>query len=312
MRTSRIPVGLSTVVAALALAACGSEDGSGGSSASAEGASGKVAVVATTMQLQDFARQVGGERVEVTGILDAGAEPHEYEPTPSDADAVAEADVVLANGANLDGWLDDLLANAGADAARVDASKGIELLPTDEEGFPGDPHVWHDPANAKRMVDAVAAGLRRADPEGASAYARNATAYKARLDEMAATIRREFAAVPAGERKIVTTHDALGYFARAYDVEVVGAVLPSVTTQTETSGRRIRELVDTIRAQDVRAIFTEAGVDPKLERQIAEEAGVAVETSLYADVLGQPGSGADEYVEAELANARAMIASWTS
>lgn len=296
-------------LAALTLAACGSDDEptSGAAATPAE----KVAVVATTMQLQDFARQVGGDRVQVTGILDAEAEPHEYEPTPSDADAVSEADVVLENGANLDEWLDDLLANAGADATRVNAAQGIELLPTDEEGFPGDPHIWHDPDNAKAMVDTVAAGLGKADPEGAATFTKNAEAYKGRLDEMAATIREEFEAIPEAERDIVTTHDALGYFARAYDVNVVGAVLPSVTTETETSGRQVRDLVAAIKAQDVKAIFSEAGVDPKLERQIAREAGASVESSLYADVLGAPGSGAEGYVEAELANARAMVASWT-
>jgi len=266
---------------ALTLAACGGDGEPGAESGATAGGGSKekLAVVATTMQLQDFARQVGGDRIEVTGILDADAEPHEYEPRPSDADAVSEAEVVVENGANLDEWLDDLLANAGAEATRVDASQGIELLPTDEEGFPGDPHVWHDPENAKRMVDTVAAGLADADPEGASTFRRNAEAYKGRLDEMAATIRREFSAVPAAERDIVTTHDALGYFARAYDVNVVGAVLPSVTTESEASGRQVRELVEAIREQDVAAIFTEAGVDPKLERQIAREAGAEVQTS---------------------------------
>src|ERR687895_587299 len=116
--------------AAAAAAGCGSDDGGGG----------KLQVVATTMQLQDFARQVGGDRVEVDGILDTESEPHEYEPRPSDADAVAAADVVVENGAKLDDWLDDLLRNAGGDANRVTASEGIELLPSEEEGFPGDPH----------------------------------------------------------------------------------------------------------------------------------------------------------------------------
>lgn len=308
MRRGRL---LPAVVAALVLPACGTGTGNEGGAGDAETSGQGVAVVATTMQLQDFARQVGGDRVEVTGILGPDDEPHEYEPRPSDADALAEAEVVLENGANLDGWLGDLLANAGASATRVTATKGIRLLPTDEEGFPGDPHVWHDPGNAKRMVDAVAAGLGQADPAGARTYRANAAAYKARLDEMAATIRESFAPVPRARRTIVTTHDALGYFARAYGVDVVGAVLPSVTTETETSGRQVRELVSAIRAQDVKAIFAEAGVDPKLERQIAREAGASVEASLYADVLGAPGSGAEGYVEAELANARAMAESWT-
>ena len=164
MRTSRI---ITSSIIALPLfagtlaAGCGSDDsGDGGRGA------GKVAVVATTMQLQDFARQVGGERVDVTGVLGPDDEPHEYEPTPANADAISGADVVVENGANLDEWLEDLLANAGGEATRVTASEGIDLLPTEEEGFPGDPHVWHDPDGAKKMVDNVAAGLAEADPDG--------------------------------------------------------------------------------------------------------------------------------------------------
>ena len=280
-------VALLAGAATLALVACGGEPQRAGStSASAE----RLPVVATTMQLQDFTRRVGGDRVEVTGILGPDSEPHEYEPTPKDADAVSEAAVVIANGANLDEWLGDLLDNAGSEAPRVDASEGIELLPTEEEGFPGDPHVWHDPQNAKAMVDAVAAGLAQADPEGRAAFERNAAAYQAEIDAMADEIRTEFEPIPAERRTLVTSHDAFGYFARAYDVEVVGSVLPSVTTDTEPSARQVRTLVEAIRRARVGTIFTEEAVDPKLERQVAEEAGAEVSTSLYADALGAPGS----------------------
>lgn len=310
MRKSRIitvPRIAVLLIAGAPGAGCGSDDpGAGGGG----GGGGKVKVVATTMQLQDFARQVGGDCVQVDGILGPNDEPHEYEPTPADADAVSGADVVVENGANLDEWLDDLLANAGGEATRVTATQRIELLPTDEEGFPGDPHVWHDPSLAKKMVDNVAAGLAKADPGGRGAYERNAEAYKRRLDEMAAQIRSELGSVPKAERKLVTTHDAFGYFGRAYDVEIVGTVLPSVTTETETSGRQVRELVDTINRERVEVIFTERGVDPKLERQIGKEAGVEVETSLYADVLGPKGSGAEAFIDAERANGRAMAAAF--
>lgn len=295
---------------AVTFGACGSDDAEeGGGTARGPKA---LSVVATTMQLQDFARQVGGDRVRVTGVLGPGNEPHEYEPTPADADAVAEADVVIENGANLDEWLADLLENAGADAQRVVGARGVALLPTEEEGFPGDPHVWHDPEAAKLMVDNVAAGLAQADPGGAQTYERNATAYRRKLDGMAATIRREFAPIPRHRRDLITSHDAFGYFARAYDINVVGSVLPSLTTDTEPSARRVRELVEDIRRERVSTIFTEEAVEPRLERQIADEAGASVSTSLYADVLGGPGSGAETLVAAELANARAMARAWAA
>ncbi|CAA9493154.1 MAG: Zinc ABC transporter, substrate-binding protein ZnuA [uncultured Solirubrobacterales bacterium] len=301
MRTILIIVGFGALAAAVAsVAGCGATGGS----------SGRVQVVATTMQVADFARQVGGDRVEVTGLLDAEAEPHDYEPTPSDAEAVSEADLVVANGANLDDWLGDLLEQAGADAPRVEAARGVTLLPTDEEGFPGDPHVWHDPTAAARMVDNVAAGLARADPAGRDAYRRRAAIYRQRLDRMAKSIRESFAPIPPEQRDLVTSHDAFGYFARAYDLNVIGSVLPTVTTEAEPSAQQIKALVDEIRAERVRTVFTEEAVEPRLERRVAEEAGARVSTSLYADALGPPGSGTAGFVEAELANARAMRSAW--
>ncbi len=299
---------LGSLLAVGATTVAGCEDAGGGQAGERDD---RLRVVTTTMQLQDFARQVGGDRVEVTGILDADAEPHEYEPTPSDADAVARADLVVSNGANLDEWLDDVLDQAGAEAPRVEATRGFPLLPTEEEGFPGDPHVWHDPALAKRMVANVAAGLARADPAGRAAYNGNAEAYAERIDRMADEIREAFAPVPPGRRNLVTSHDAFGYFARAYDVEVVGSVLPTLTTESEPSAQQIRRLVEEIRAKGVTTIFTEEAVEPRLERRIAEEAGARVSTSLYADALGPPGSGAETFVDAELANARAMLSAWT-
>jgi zinc/manganese transport system substrate-binding protein len=304
LRTLLIIVTLVGVLAAAGAAlGCGA---GGGTSNRGE----RPRVVATTMPLQDFARQVGGDRVEVVGLLDAESEPHDYEPTPSDADAVAGARVVVANGAGLDAWLDDLLAQAGADAVHVEATRGIRLLPTEERVLPGDPHAWHDPERAGRMVDNIAAGLARADPAGRAAYRRNADAYKARLDRMAADIRRSFAAVPEDRRVLVTSHDAFGSFARAYDVEIVGSVLPTVSGEAEPSARQVHRLIEEVRSRDVRTVFTEKGVAPRLEQRIAEEAGARVSAVLYADSLGPPGSPTSTFIGAEVANARAMRAAW--
>ncbi len=306
MRLSRISGPLAAAVAGLALAAaaCGSSDEGSGTSGE------RLRVVATTMQLQDFARQAGGDRVDVTGILGTEDEPHEYEPTPDDADAVSSADVIVENGAGLDGWLSDLQSNAPDDAVMVTAAEGVALLPTQETGFPGDPHVWHDPALAARMVDNIAAGLAEADPAGASAYRANAERYAMQLEAMAAEIEQVFAPVPPAKRLLVTSHDAFGYFARAYDITQVGTVLPSVTTETEPSAQQVQELVEEIRDAGVTVVFTEEAVDARLEEQVADEAGARVDASLYADALGEPGSDGATFIEAELANARAMAEAW--
>jgi len=302
-----LAVGAVLTVVALFASACDSSDDTGDTSGAET-----IPLVATTMQLQDFARQVGGDRVSVAGILGPSDEPHEYEPTPDDADALSSARVVIENGANLDEWLSDLQANAPDDAVRVTAVEGIALLPTEEEGFPGDPHVWHDPTLAGQMIDNIAAGLSEADPDGADIYAANADRYKAELQEMAATIEGIFAPIPVERRLLVTSHDAFGYFARAYRVTQVGTVLPSVTTETEPSAKQIQALINEIRESGVTVIFTEEAVDPRLERQVAKEAGATVNASLYADVLGEPGSEGETFIGAELANARAMAEAWSA
>jgi ABC-type Mn2+/Zn2+ transport system permease subunit/ABC-type Zn uptake system ZnuABC Zn-binding protein ZnuA len=262
-------------------------------------------VVATTMQLQDMARQVGGDDVEVDGILGPDAEPHEYEPKPSDADTVADADLVLENGGGLDDWLGDLLSNAGGDARRVTIVSG---------GFPAldtrDPHLWHDPGLAKEMVTKVEGGLVEAAPDAAVRIHTRAERYRDRIDGTAREIRRLFSAIPRERRKLVTSHDAFGYFARAYGVDIVGSVLPTASTETEPSGEQVRELVAAIRRAKVDTIFTEHAVNAKLERQVAEEAGATVSTSLFADTLGRPGTPEGTLPGAELHNAQAMAGAW--
>src|SRR5919112_1980337 len=206
------------------------------------------------MPLQDFARQVGGDRVEVVGLLDAESEPHDYEPTPSDADAVAG-------------------------------------------GPAGVAHRGRPPPPPRPLLPPA-----RAPPAGGAATPRNAPAYKARLDRMAAGIRRSFAGVPEDRRVLVTSHDAFGYFARVYDVEIVGSVLPTVSGEAEPSARQVRHLIEEVRARDVGTVFTEKGVAPRLEQRIAEEAGARVSAVLYADSLGPPGSPTSTFIGAEVAN----------
>ena len=285
------------IAAALLLAACGGDEAGDG---------GKPRVVATTMQLQDIARQVGGDDVEVHGILGHDAEPHEYEPKPSDAEAVAGADVVIANGGGLDDWLGDLLDSAGGDARRVTV---LDELP-EGIGADRDPHVWHDPGWAREYVDAVEVALAEATPGALSRIRARADRLRDEIEATERRIRALLDPIPRERRKLVTSHDAFGWFARAYGIEVVGSVLPSVTTDTEPSGEQVRELVEDIRAAKVDTIFTEEAVDAKLERQVADEAGARVSTSLYADVLGEPGTPEGTLTGAELHNAKAMAEAW--
>jgi ABC-type Zn uptake system ZnuABC Zn-binding protein ZnuA len=284
-------------LAALVLLAAGCGDDGGG------GSGGSVSAVATTTQVADLVRNVGGDRVELDGILPPNADPHDYEPRPSDAASLADADVVFRSGGDLDSWLDELIDSAGSDAEEVTLMDSVEILQGDGEV---DPHWWQDTRNAILAVAAIRDVLIRADPDGRAGYERRAAGYTRRLRELDEQIADCIGRVPPAKRKLVTTHDALGYFARRYDVEVIGAVIPSLSTQAQPSARDVNELVDQIRAEGVEAIFPEAAVSQKLERAISREAGAEVGGELYADTLGPEGSDGATYIGAMRSNARAL------
>lgn len=288
----RVPILLLAVV--VFAAGCGDGEGGGG----------RLGVVATTTQAADFARVAGGDRVEVRGILSPSSDPHDYEPRPSDARAVADAALVVRSGGDLDSWLGDLVDNAGGDA-------DVLTLRDHVRTFGDDPHWWQDPRNAALAVKAIAEALAEADPGGAEGYRANARAYARRVRRLDAAIERCMAAVPARRRKLVTTHDSLAYFARRYRIEVIGAVIPGLSSQAQPSAGDTDRLVRRIRSEGVRAIFPESALSPELERAIAREAGARVGGALWADTLGPPGSPAATYLAATAANADALVRGFT-
>jgi zinc/manganese transport system substrate-binding protein len=266
-RVGAVRIVLIIAATAVVLAGCGRSGDAGG-----EG--GRLRVVATTEQLADFARQVGGARVQVDALLDAGTDPHGYEPRPSDARAIAEADLVLRSGGELDAWLGDVVESAGGDADVV--------VVADEIGARGDdPHWWQDPRNVVEAARVLGAELDA--PEGARAYA-------ARVRRVDAAIERCMARIPARRRKLVTNHDAFGWFADRYGIEVLGSIVPGRSTSARPSARDVRELVEAIRREGVTTIFPESALDQRLERAVARDAGARVGEPLYADTLGRAGT----------------------
>ena len=264
---------LAAVVVAAAAAGCG-ESGAG------DGRS----VVATTAQLADFVRQVGGDAVDVRTLLPAGVDPHDFEPRPSDAEAIARADVVLRSGGDIDAWLADLVDAAGGDAEVVDVGEEI--------GVGGeDPHWWQDPRNVARAAEVIATQV-----DG------DAGAYVRRIEALDREIAACMGSIPSERRKLVTNHDAFGWFARRYDVEVLGTIIPGRSTSAQPSARDVRELVAAIRREGVRTIFPESALDRKLEEAVARDAGAEVGEPLYADTLGDAGT----YVDALRHDAAAM------
>jgi ABC-type Zn uptake system ZnuABC Zn-binding protein ZnuA len=280
---------------ALALVVAGCSGSGGGVGGGAGDGGGRLRVVATTTQVADLAANVGGDRVQVTSLLKPGIDPHDYEPSPADIDAIAHADLVLENGVGLEAWLGDTIDSSGFDGPVVDTSKGVRLRMV---GGAADPHIWQDPGNAERMAATIERGLAAAQPSAAPTFEANLAAYTGRLQALDAEVQRQVDSL--ANRKVVTNHDAFGYYLDRYGLQLVGSVIPSFDSSAELSGRDIRDLVARIRATGVRAIFSETSLPPRAAETIGREAGVKVvtgEDALYGDSLGPPGSDGDTYLK---------------
>jgi zinc/manganese transport system substrate-binding protein len=291
---------------ALLAAGCGSSSSGGGS---------QLDVVATTTQLGDWVSEVGGEAVSVHQILQPNTDPHEYEPRPNDVIDTAGASLVFLNGDNLDKWMGKVISDSGSGARAVDLGAVVpERLPGQSSGAEAskyDPHWWHDPRNAEAAVQEIERQLSAADPSKKAVFARNADSYLKRLRALDANIATCIDSVPRAQRKLVTDHDAFGYFADRYGIDVVGAVIPSQTTQAQPSARDLKELVALIEREGVKAVFPESSVSPKVAEAIARETGASSNYTLYGDTLGPAGSPGATYIQMEKANADAMVRGFT-
>lgn len=298
----------------LSLTACGDDNGDGPTSTPDTGANdGNLRVVTTTVQITALAQEVGGDLIELRGLVPAGADAHEFEPVASDLAAIEDAQLIMRHGIGLDDWLDDTL-DAAANATVATVTDGIALeapeLQHDGDEEPdadnADPHVWHDPDRAKQMVENIAAALAAGDPTNATAYQTNADAYARTLDDTKREVQAIIDEIPEANRKLVTNHDAFGYFTRAFGLKTVGAVIPSTTTNAEASAQDTAALLETIEREGVRAIFAETSANAALAETLASDAGVQIIDDLYGDSLGEPGTEAATVHGMLLANARTI------
>jgi ABC-type Zn uptake system ZnuABC Zn-binding protein ZnuA/ABC-type Mn2+/Zn2+ transport system permease subunit len=295
LRARRAALAAVAAIGVAGIAGCGSSDTD----------SGKLQVVATTPVVADFARQVGGDAVDVVQLLQPNSDPHAYEPRPSDVRHTADGKVVLESGVQLDHWMADVIEQSGAHPDVVDLSARLPVKLDD------DPHWWHDPENAIAAVTAISTAFAHAEPDKTATFDANATAYIGRLQALQQRVRRCVDAVPAAQRKLVTDHDALDYWAHRYGVDVIGAVIPSQSTQAQPSAGEVADLVQTIRDQHVLAVFPESSVNPKLARTIARQTGAGIGDELYADTLGPEDSPGATYLQAERHNADAIVRGFT-
>jgi zinc/manganese transport system substrate-binding protein len=258
-------------------------------------------VVASFSILGDFVKNVGGDKVNVTTLVGPNGDVHVYTPAPDDVREVASARLLIVNGLGLEGWLGRLLQAAGSNAPTVIASKGVAPL---EAGSRTDPHAWQSVANAEIYVANIRDALIAADPADAVTFRANATRYLSELDTLDAEVRTAVAKIPPERRKVISSHRAFGYFAKAYGIEFLAP--EGVSTETEPSARDVAAIIAQVKAGKIPAVFLENMSDPRLIRQIASETGAKVGGTLFSDALTDEKGDAPTYIALVRHNIKAL------
>jgi zinc/manganese transport system substrate-binding protein len=274
----------------------------------------KIRVVTTFSILADFAKNVGGDAVEVASLVGPDSDAHAYSPSPADGKRLADAKLILVNGLGFEGWMDRLVKASGTKAVVVTASRGVKPRQMTEENEHDhgktDPHAWQSVANAKIYVANVRDALVQVDPAGKAAYEANAAAYLAKLDQLENDVKATIAAIPTARRKIITTHDAFGYFGAAYRMQFIAP--QGVSTETEVSARDVAKIIRQIRTQKIPAVFMENVTDPRLMKRIAEEGGAKIGGKLYSDALSGPDGPAATYLDMMRSNLKEFQSALTN
>jgi zinc/manganese transport system substrate-binding protein len=249
-------------------------------------------VVASFSILGDFVKNVGGDRVEVTTLVGGDGDVHVYTPTPSDARKIADAKLLVINGFGLEGWLPRLLEAAGGKASIVTVTSGIAPL---RLGSDADPHAWQSVANAEKYVANIRDALAAADPVDAQVFRNNSQAYLAKLEALDGEVRQAVAQIPQSRRKVISTHDAFGYFAARYGIAFIAPI--GVSTEAGPSARDIAKIVAQVKAEHIPAVFLERIGDPRLMRRISAETGARIGGTLYSDSLSDEKGDAPTYID---------------
>lgn len=261
----------------------------------------RLKVVASFSILGDFVRNVGGDRVDVTTLVGANGDVHIFSPRPADAKKVADAKLLVINGLGLEGWLPRLLQASASKAKVVVATKGIVPL---KVGSELDPHAWQSVDDAKIYVKNIRDALVKADPADADRFRNNAARYLARLDALDREVRQAIAQIPPARRKVISTHDAFGYFAREYGIDFIAPL--GVSTETEPSARDIAAIITQIKKDKIPAVFLENVTNNRLMRRISEETGARIGGTLYSDSLTGEKGAAPTYIALVKANITAL------
>jgi zinc/manganese transport system substrate-binding protein len=278
------------------------------------GAQEKMKIVATFSILADLVKNVGGDRIEVATLVGPNGDAHVYSPTPADAKTLAAAKVVFVNGLGFEGWIERLVKASGTKAVQVVASKGIKQRKMEDDEHPGktqtDPHAWQTILNSKIYVANIRDALIKADPAGKSVYEANARAFSAKLDALQKEVLDAVAKIPADRRKIITSHDAFGYFQAAYGITFIAP--QGVSTESEPSAGDVAKIITQIRREKIPAVFLENVTDSRLLKRIAEESGAKIGGTLYSDALTDAKGDAPTYIDMMRHNIRQLAAALTT
>ncbi|MEA5573635.1 metal ABC transporter substrate-binding protein [Calothrix sp. UHCC 0171] len=269
----------------------------------------KALVVATSTIIADLAEEIGGDEIELKGILQPGSDPHTYEPVPTDSRFLEEANLILYNGYNLEPGIIKMMNSVGGKARKVPIGEVVKPLQLDKgkgEIVP-DPHVWGDVKNAIAMTKAIRDELVKLSPEDKDKFTENANKLTNELQKLDSWIIQEIQTIPPEKRKLVTTHDAFQYYGRAYNIAIAGTLI-GISTEEQPSAQTVKNLVDAIKKIGVPAIFAETTINPALITTVAEEAGVKLAPrQLFSDSIGAKGSQGDTYMKMMEANTQTIV-----
>ncbi|MEI7428895.1 MAG: metal ABC transporter substrate-binding protein [Betaproteobacteria bacterium] len=270
----------------------------------------KINVVASFSILGDLTQRIGGERIQVHTLVGRNADAHVYQPTPADARTIAQARLVIVNGFGFEGWIDRLIKSSGYRGQVLTASNGIKVLrrprAANQPEHDGaiDPHAWQDLANVLVFVDNISQELSKTDPDGKSVYLANAAKYKQEINALDLEIRKAFDSIPEDRRKVVTSHDAFGYFGRAYRISFIAPI--GVNTDGEPSAADVGRIIKQIRREKIPAMFMENFSDSRLLERIRQESGARIGGTLFSDSLSNSNGPAATYLEMMRHNAKVL------
>lgn len=265
----------------------------------------KIVAVSTITIINDIVKNIGKDRVEAFSICGVGIDPHTYHPKPSDPRLISKSDIVFINGFALEHWIEEMIKGAGGNKKEVVVTEGLTPM-TDEKGFGDpDPHAWFDVTNVRTYADNIAKGLISIDPANENYYKTNLEEYKMKLDSLDRWTKEQIKSIPESQRVLITSHDAFRYFGRAYDIEVKG--LQGISTEAKIRTEDLKNLIDYVRLKNLKSVFVETSVNPKLLEQISSETNAKIGGTLYSDSIGNEGTPEGTYIGAVQHNVNTIV-----